>query len=115
MRSPNEKGYQQYTLQNSAFTQRIDRSPSRMVSGTRTGPSTQALGIDRESIVEHYRNLRQKEKDILSRVNMSEDLKRETLGFPDSYYCTNPIAKVPLVSVIHPFKGRLVVTEEKWK
>lgn len=46
---------------------------------------------------------------------MSEDLKRETLGFPDSYYCTNPIAKVPLVSVIHPFKGRLVVTEEKWK
>lgn len=60
--------------QHSGFTKMgFESSPNK---SSFTPQTNQNLGIDRESIVEHYRNLRQQQKDILSKVNMKEDLKR---------------------------------------
>lgn len=70
--------------------------------------------MDNEIIIERYRDLRTQQKKFLGTINMSTKLKKEIFGMTDTHEMRKPDEKEKLVTLIDPFKGRLIMKERDW-
>lgn len=70
--------------------------------------------MDNEIIIERYRDLRQQQKDFLHKINMSAKLKQEIFGIADTREIKRPDENEKLVTLLDPFKGRLIMKERAW-